>query len=75
MRNSFLRALSARKTSVLRVQQCDKFQCTRVGSAGCAGVQETNFNDRAFSMKVYAPSRSVGIYARMPEPGEETAAS
>ena len=32
-----------------------------------AGVRETNFNDRAFSMKVYAPSRTVGIYARMPE--------
>ena len=50
-------------------------QRMRVGSAGCAGVRETNFNDRAFSMKVCAPSRTVGIYARMPEPEEETAAS
>ena len=32
-----------------------------------AGLPETNFNDRAFSMRVYAPSRTVGIYAKMPE--------
>ncbi|CAL5219263.1 g1061 [Coccomyxa viridis] len=37
---------------------------------GTPGMRETNFNDRAFSMKVYAPSRTVGIYARMPEQGK-----
>ena len=36
-----------------------------------AGVRETNFNDRAFSMKVYAPSRTVGIYARIPEQSKD----
>lgn len=35
-----------------------------------AGSRETNFNDRAFSMRVYAPSRTVGIYAKMPEQSE-----
>ena len=34
---------------------------------GCAGVRETNFNNRAYSMKVYAPSRTVSIYVRMAE--------
>ena len=33
----------------------------------CAGVRETNFNNRAYSMKVYAPSRTVSIYVRMTE--------
>ncbi|CAK0744688.1 1,4-alpha-glucan-branching enzyme, chloroplastic/amyloplastic [Coccomyxa viridis] len=34
---------------------------------GTPGVRETNFNDRAYSMKVYAPSRTVSIYVRMTE--------
>ena len=32
-----------------------------------AGVRETNFNDRAHSMRVAAPARSVVVYARVPE--------
>ena len=34
-----------------------------------AGVRETNFNDRAFSMLVLAPSRTVAVYAKIPEAG------
>jgi hypothetical protein len=44
------------------------------GRCGCAtGVPESNFNERAFSMKVLAPSRTVGIYAKIPEPSEARA--
>ena len=32
-----------------------------------AGVPESNFNNRAFSMLVAAPSRSVVVYERVPE--------
>jgi hypothetical protein len=34
-----------------------------------AGVRESNFNDRAFSMLVLAPSRTVAVYAKIPENG------
>ena len=39
------------------------------------GVPETNFNDRAFSMLVAAPSRTVSVYALMPEKLQEMPAS
>ena len=32
-----------------------------------AGVPEGNFNNRAFSMLVAAPSRSAVVYERVPE--------
>ena len=37
-----------------------------------AGVPDTNFNDRAFSMLVAAPSRTVAVYALMPETSQKT---
>ena len=37
-------------------------------------MRETNFNDRAYSMLVLAPSRTVGVYAKMPEPAQESPA-
>ena len=37
-------------------------------------MRETNFNDRAYSMLVLAPARTVGIYAKMPEPDQGSSA-
>ena len=39
-----------------------------------AGAPETNFNDRAFSMLVASPSRTVAVYALMPEDPHESPA-
>jgi hypothetical protein len=51
----------------------------RYSLTGChawpAGVPESNFNDRAFSMMVAAPSRTVAVYALMPEEPQELPAS
>ncbi|EIE25420.1 starch branching enzyme [Coccomyxa subellipsoidea C-169] len=41
---------------------------------GTPGAPETNFNDRAFSMLVASPSRTVAVYALMPEDPHESPA-
>lgn len=46
----------------------DKVRLESTLTCACfAGVAETNFNNRAFSMLVAAPSRIVVVYAKMPE--------
>ena len=37
---------------------------------GVPGVPDTNFNNRAHSMLVAAPARTMAVYARIPEPHE-----
>ena len=66
-----LEARHAQTSPLLWCKTLQRFICMREARTHdrteYAGMRETNFNDRAFSMKVYAPSRTVGIYARMPE--------
>ncbi len=44
-----------------------KLSCGTYAPLARAGVPEGNFNNRAFSMLVSAPSRSVVVYERVPE--------